>query len=40
MLFKGYLYPDINEQIEDLFSFIETFGMDKGLRRFKGLYCG
>ena len=40
MLFKGYLYPDLKEKIEDLFSFLETKGVNEGVKSFKGRYCG
>ena len=40
LLFKGYIYPDINKSLKDLHEFIAIYGLNKRIKNFKGRYCG
>lgn len=40
LIFRGYLYPDINLNIKELFNFFKQSTINKEFKKFKGRYCG
>ena len=40
LLFKGYIYPDINKSLKDFHDFVTVYGLNKRIKNFKGRYCG